>query len=81
MEHWRAMGVTKRFDGASEDAARRCWKWRPWADTYLTLLQGRGTASETRGAARFCLLDELTQMALEEAPVSRTSSMCHTGLT
>ena len=64
--------MTKRFDGASEDAAREVWKWRPW-----TLLNGRGTASEARHGARFCLLCGSTEAALEGTRIEDLINVSH----
>ena len=55
--------ATKRFDGASEDAARRYWKWRKWAKAYLS--RPKGTPKEAHGSALFCLLDGPAELALE----------------
>ena len=56
---------------------RRHWKWRPWAETYLTLFQARGTPSEALGGARFCLLDGSTEVALEGTRIEDLINVSH----
>ena len=65
MDSNSSTGATKRFDGASEDAALRYWKWRKWAKAYLTLLEVKGTPKEAHGGDLFCLLDGPAELALE----------------
>ena len=65
MDSDSSTGATKRFDGAGEDAARQCWKWRKWAKAFLTLLEAKGTPKEAHGSALFCSPGGPAELALE----------------
>ena len=68
------VGSTRRFGGAGEDAAGRCWKWQNWARACLRLLQAKNIPPEALGSAFLCLLDGPAKMALEGLALDELSA-------
>ena len=58
------LGVHKRVTGSAGFDPRN-WKWRKWAEAYLTHPETKGTPKEAHGGALFCLLDGPAELALE----------------